>query len=251
MDTQVFQQEFSYLRSYVDEQNIPVTDDQIEKLLRHLELVIEKNKVMNLTRIVDVHEATIKHIIDSILLLKCEGFAREDPTISFVDIGTGAGFPGIPIGICTSWNGLLVDSVQKKIKAVEEFTSALDLTNLQSSSDRIEVVGKDHHESHSVVVARAVADMSTILEYASPLLKKSGLLYIMKATPTDEELHHARQVESLCGFTIVSRETFTLPEAMGHRTIHIYKKTHSSKIKLPRKIGEAKKTPLYQKSITQ
>ncbi len=111
------------LISYCNEYNIDIDKDQATLLLKHLDLVLEKNKVMNLTRVIDIDDALILHILDSLLLCKLD----IDYSGSFLDIGTGAGYPGIPFGIYTKMNGVLLDSVGKKITAVNEFLKILKL----------------------------------------------------------------------------------------------------------------------------
>lgn len=222
---------------------IPCSPDQAELLLRHLDLVIEKNKLLNLTRIVDPSEAPVLHIVDSLLPLACE---KVSPCVddSFVDIGTGAGFPGVPLGIMTGAQGLLIDSVGKKVTAVNEFIQALGLSALRAEHLRIEEVPKERLGSFSYVFARAVAQSNVLIEYATPLLRRHGLLVLEKANPADDEMSHARKAATICGLDFVSRETFELPSGLGHREVLIYQKVKKPQIKLPRRTGMAKQSPL-------
>lgn len=222
---------------------IECSDAQAHLLVRHLLLVIEKNKVTNLTRITDPLEAVSLHIVDSLLPLACDA-VDIDRSSRFMDMGTGAGFPGIPLGVMTGAHGLLVDSVNKKVLAVEEFCSRLGLSGLHALHTRLEECAVSYPQSQDYVVARAVAQSNVLIEYASPLLKSGGLLVLEKARPTDEEILHAERAAKICGLSSVSRETFELPHDLGHREILIYKKVADPSLRLPRKPGEAKRNPL-------
>lgn len=230
------------LREALDTYGLEATDDQIGLLLRHLDLVITKNKVLNLTRITNPEEAVYLHVVDSLLPLKTGLFSHKT---SFVDIGTGAGYPGIPLGIVSGASGLLIDSVAKKVAAVSEFIDELDLTSsLSARAVRAEDLARTKSSSFDVVIARAVAQTNTLIEYAAPLLKSQGSLVVCKSNPTDEELSLANNAASICGMANVSRETFELPQGLGHREILTYKKVSKPKIKLPRRTGLAKHSPL-------
>ena len=222
---------------------ISCSDGQARLLVRHLLLVIEKNRTVNLTRIVDPQEAVTLHVVDSLLPLACKGIAL-DRSSRFLDLGTGAGFPGIPLGIMTGAHGLLVDSVNKKVQAVSEFATRLGLSALHALHARVEDCALRHPKSQDYVFARAVAQSNVLIEYASPLLKVGGLLVLEKARPTDEELARATEAAKICGMRDVSRETFELPHELGHREILIYRKVSEPSIRLPRKAGEAKRSPL-------
>lgn len=222
---------------------IRCSDEQAALLVRHLDLVIEKNKVVNLTRILDPVEAVTLHIVDSLLPLACPGLdmGSED---GFVDVGTGAGFPGIPLGILTGARGTLVDSVGKKVTAVNEFIDELGLERLVAVHSRVEELDSAERSSRQFVFARAVAQSNVLVEYAAPLLAMGGCAVLEKARPDDEELACADRAAEICGMRLVSRETFELPRGLGHREILIYKKVSKPRIKLPRRTGLAKHEPL-------
>lgn len=227
------------LRSF----GIDCPEDKATKLVGHLELLIEKNKVVNLTRIVDPSSAVTLHVVDSLLPLVCQD-VRLEAASTFLDIGTGGGFPGIPLGVMTGSHGLLVDSVGKKVKAVNEFISELGIDGLEARHARVEELANEIPGSQDYVFARAVAQSNVLIEYATPLLRQDGLLVIQKARPEIEELTCAERAAKLCGLTLVSRETFELRDGLGHREILMYRKTSKSKIKLPRRVGLASKEPL-------
>ena len=220
---------------------IELSDEQAQLLVKHLQLVLKKNEQLNLTRISTPEEAVRLHIIDSLLL------ARFLVGNSFVDIGTGAGFPGIPLGIVTDAHGVLLDSVGKKVAAVNEFIGELALRDrLAAVSDRAESYALEHRGEFSSVVARAVAPTEVLLEYASPLLENNGVLVVTKGDQ-DEDEASITNVSTLCGFNEVSRETFQLPENSGLRVIRKFCKEHDAQVKLPRRVGMARKKPLTKK----
>ncbi len=218
-------------------------EDRARKMVRHLELVIEKNKVMNLTRIVTLRDAVTLHIVDSLVPLLTRDFNPSEG-LRFVDIGTGAGFPGIPLAIMTGMDGTFIDSVGKKITAVNEFIQELGLNNCRAVSTRAEMLAIEESSVYDYVCARAVAQSNVLIEYATPLLKYGGQLILEKANPTAEELDNANYAAQVCGLVRVSRETFELPRALGHREVLIYEKDHEARISLPRRNGLAKLDPL-------
>lgn len=210
-------------------------------LLQHLDLVLKKNEVLNLTRITEPNKAIDLHILDSLLIYP--RFSETSGT--FIDIGTGAGYPGIPLAIMSGRNGVLMDSVSKKITACEEFIDALGLhKRLECTNERAEAYALTHKKAFGAVVARAVAPLGILIEYASPLLSDHGALIVTKGRLSDEECSQGNKTADICGMEIVSRETIELPSDGGHREILEYRKTKVPKVDLPRPIGEAKKHPL-------
>ena len=218
------------------------TREQWRALTRHLGLVIERNRTLNLTRITGWDEAVCLHIVDSLLLQ--DAFA-EAPAGAFVDVGTGAGYPGIPLAVVTGRDGTLVDSVAKKAAAVREFVEELGMSGqLRVEATRIEELARCERARYAVVTARAVAQTGTLVEYAAPLLCKGGRLVVAKARPSDEELARAKRVAKLCGMRYVSRETYELPADLGHREVISYERVGNPRIKLPRPVGAAQHRPL-------
>lgn len=223
---------------------LEVSGEKAELMVRHLMLVIEKNRVMNLTRIVDEKDAITKHVVDSLLFARVVDGA-DAPDGAFVDIGTGAGFPGIPFAIMSNVPGVLLDSVAKKIGAVTEFIHELGLESaLEAQPARVEEFARNHRESYAVVMARAVAELNVLVEYAAPLLVRNGVLVVSKGRITDEELVDGDYAAKLCGMRRVSRETLELPHEAGHRELITYRKVRKPSLKLPRSVGVAKHKPL-------
>lgn len=225
---------------------IVISTEQADKLVSYLQLIIEKNKVVNLTRITDPVDAVTLHLVDSLLPLACKELVIGSES-QFLDMGTGAGFPGVPFAVATGARGLLVDSVRKKVDAVSEFCKTLGLSSITTRHARLEELARDIPLSQNTVLARAVARTNVLLEYATPFLTMGGQLVVEKGRPEDEELEEADRAARLCGMKLVSRETFELPRELGHREILIYKKVGKPQIRLPRKNGMARQQPLGAK----
>lgn len=227
----------------LSEYGIPCSKIQASTLVEYLNLVIEKNKTINLTRILNPQEAVTLHLVDSLLPLACRNICL-DSSSTLMDMGTGAGFPGVPLAVMTDAQALLVDSVGKKTAAVQEFADTLNLSNICTCHSRLEDLAKRIPESQDVVIARAVARTNILIEYATPFLKMGSILVVEKGRPEDNELTEAMRASEICGLVLVSRETFELPRGLGHREIFIFKRESNSKIKLPRRVGVAKTDPI-------
>lgn len=208
-------------------------------LEKHLELVIEANKTTNITRISSWEDGMLLHVKDSLLGLDA---LRACPEGRYADIGTGAGYPGIPLAIETGRETLLVDSVAKKVRILDGFINELGLDNVSTYAGRIEDLGKERRGQFAAVSARALSRLSVLLELASPLLKQGGRLICYKANVEQEELDHADEVAEMVGMKLVDDQTYALDE--HHRRILSYEKVGKSKIKLPRHVGFAQKKPL-------
>ena len=223
--------------------DISVTQHQAELLVTYLDLVIQKNKVVNLTRITNPEEAVTLHLVDSLLPLAVPG-VQLDEKVSLLDMGTGAGFPGVPLAVVSGAQALLVDSVRKKTDAVSEFVAELRLSSIQTRHARLEELAREIPKSMDMVIARAVAQTNVLLEYATPFLRTNGILVVEKGRPDDEELRVAQRAATTCGMKLVSRETFELPQELGHRDVLVYQRVAKPRIGLPRKVGLAKNKPL-------
>ena len=218
-------------------------EHQRRQLLKHIELLIEINKNLNLTRITSVDDALVLHILDSLLPLKlCNEFLSS--THNYIDIGTGGGFPGLPLAIMSDNKTLVVDSIGKKINAVQSMIDEIGLSDrVRAEKLRAEEIPNSYKQKFDFVTFRAVAKTNILLEYAEPFLASQGTLIVMKANVDEIELQDASQAAKIFGYENVSRETFELPNNLGHREILLYKKVTKSKIKLPRKTGMAKSNP--------
>lgn len=229
------------LQSYCDEFQINLSNEQIGRCLDHLSLVIEANEKMNLTRILNVDDALVLHILDSLLLLKP---LEASPEGRFLDMGTGAGFPGIPLAIASGRLGILLDSVGKKVNAVQSFVDALGIEGVNAVHDRIEHYALSNGGSFSCVVARALASLPVLVEYASPYLELGGLFVVTKGRPDEDELASGYSAAELCGLDFIDTMSVDLPHSLGHREILVFEKIERPHIKLPRAVGLAKKSPL-------
>lgn len=227
----------------LDEFGIACDCEQAKTMVRHLELLIEKNQSVNLTCITEPSEAVTLHLVDSLLPLACESLSFDESD-RFLDLGTGGGFPGIPFGVMTGAHGTLLDSVGKKVSAVNEFIDVLGLKRLHAVHERVEDYARVHGGSQTVVLARAVAQSNVLVEYAAPLLSRGGVLVVQKGRPEDTEIERAVRAAEICGMSLVSRETFELPRNLGHREVLVFKKEGKPRVRLPRRTGMAKKEPL-------
>ena len=234
------------LVSELAEYGIVITTEKADLLVSYLQLVIEKNKTVNLTRITDPEDAVTLHLVDSLLPLACERLKLGSDT-HLLDMGTGAGFPGVPLAVVTEAQALLVDSVRKKADAVSEFCQMLSLSKIHTRHARLEELACEIPCSQEYVFARAVARTNILLEYATPFLSMGGLLVVEKGRPEDEELEEADHAARVCGMRCVSHETFELPRDLGHREILVYKRIGKPQIKLPRNNGMARQKPLGAK----
>lgn len=208
-------------------------------LKRHLELVIEANKTTNITRISTWEEGMLLHVEDSLVGLP---EVMDAPAGRMVDIGSGAGYPGIPLAIESGRQTLLADSVGKKTAILSSMVETLGLENVEVYTGRIEDLAREKPAAFTVVTARALAQLSILMELASPMLQEGGRLVCYKANVSDEELQHALSLQEQLGMKHVSNRTVTLGD--NCRRIICFEKTGRPKIKLPRKVGMAQKRPL-------
>lgn len=208
-------------------------------LKRHLELVIEANKTTNITRISTWDEGMLLHVRDSLVGLP---ELQAAPEGAFADIGSGAGYPGIPLAIESGREALLVDSVKKKVAILDSMVRELGLANVETYAGRIEDLARERPRRFSAVTARALARLSVLMELAAPLLVNGGRLICYKANVEADELDHAKQLQETLNLWLVSDRT----EELGDYTRRIicFEKHGKAKLKLPRKVGFAQKRPL-------
>lgn len=224
--------------------NTPVVEPSIEqrKLLDlHLRLVIEENKITNLTRIVDWDSAQLLHVEDSLVGIP---EVNKAPKGRLLDMGTGGGFPGIPLAIMTGRETLLVDSVGKKTQALSRIVKELGIDSYTSSlHTRIEELALQQPGSFAVITARALSALSSLLELASPLLQVDGNLVCYKSESVYEELDHAKELETKLGMQFLSARDVVLSDGETKRTILVFKKVSEPSVSLPRRVGMAQKKP--------
>ena len=216
--------------------------EQLEKFYKYMNLLIEWNEKMNLTAITEPNDIILKHFIDSITINK---YIENNAKV--VDVGTGAGFPGIPLSIIrTDLQITLVDSLNKRLIFLQEIKKELELKNIDIVHARAEEFGqnKNYRETFDIATSRAVANLSTLSEYLVPLVKIKGKCVCMKASDADEEIKQAENAINTLGGKIVKTEKFNLPNSDIGRTIIIINKEKSTNGKYPRKPGTPSKEPL-------
>lgn len=216
--------------------------EQIEQFYKYMNLLIEWNEKMNLTAITEPKEIILKHFIDSITILK-----YIDDNSKLVDVGTGAGFPGVPLSIMNPTLKItLVDSLNKRLIFLEEVVKELNLKNIEIVHARAEEFGKNknYREKFDVATSRAVANLATLSEYLVPLVKIDGKIISMKASNAKEEINDAKKAIEVLGGKIEKIEEFDLPESDIGRTIIIIDKNKCTPAKYPRKAGTPAKEPI-------
>ena len=224
------------------EAQLSFTEEQLAHFTRYYELLVETNKVMNLTAITEPEEVAVKHMVDSLLAYE-DGMQGK----TLVDVGTGAGFPGVPLKIyCPSLKVTLVDSLGKRLRFLEQVIDELGLKGIRCEHLRAEDAGrsKKHREQYDYVTARAVARLSVLSEYCLPLAKKGGQFIALKGSRFAEEIEEGEAaVKILCG-KIISAEPVKLPGLDDGRAIIKIAKIKATPAQYPRKAGTPEKQPL-------
>ena len=219
-----------------------MNEQQAQLIEKHLQKVIEANKQTNLTRIETFESGMLLHVEDSLSGLP---ELSDAPDGLYGDLGTGGGFPGIPLAIVSGRQTVLVDSVKKKIAILDTIIGELGLENQISCYDgRIEDLSKERKGSFAVLTARALSSLSSLLELASPLLLQGGRLICYKANVTQEELDHVDSLHAVLAMNLIDDREFILSDDVTKRRIITFEKSGYPSIKLPRKTGMAQKKPL-------
>ena len=225
--------------------NIELSDKQISQFIKYYEMLVEKNKVMNLTAITEYEDVIIKHFADSLLSYKVIDLSNVD---SLIDVGTGAGFPGIPLKIVFPQMMItLLDSLKKRINFLNEVIDELGLENVEFIHGRAEDFGHDaeYREQYDLCVSRAVANLSTLSEYCLPFIKVGGKFVSYKAANIDEELNNAKNAIKKLGGNISDTKTMKLPNSDEiERNFVIIDKISKLSNKYPRKSGIPSREPL-------
>ena len=229
------------------ELDITLSDSQAEQFIQYYEMLIEKNQVMNLTAITDFDEVLKKHFVDSLSLVRACDLGSVNGEVSLIDIGTGAGFPGIPLKIAfPKLKVTLMDSLNKRIDFLNEVIIALKLDGIDAIHGRAEDYAKPDQlrEEYDLCVSRAVANLSTLSEYCLPYVKVGGKFISYKSEKVAEELEEAENAISILGGKTVEQIAFTLPDSDIYRNLVMIKKISETPRKYPRKAGTASKNPL-------
>ena len=224
------------------EAQLSFTEEQLAQFTRYYELLVETNKVMNLTAITEPEEVAVKHMVDSLLAYE-DGMQGK----TLVDVGTGAGFPGVPLKIyCPSLKVTLVDSLGKRLRFLQQVIDELGLKGIRCEHLRAEDAGrsKKHHEQYDYVTARAVARLSVLSEYCLPLAKKGGQFIALKGSRFAEEIEEGEAAVKILGGKIISAEPVKLPGLDDGRAIIKIAKIKATPAQYPRKAGTPEKQPL-------
>lgn len=239
MEKEKFKELMCYYGKQID---IEFDDKQINQFYDYMNLLLEWNEKINLTAIVEPEEVILKHFIDSLTINK---YIEKNKTIA--DVGTGAGFPGIPLKIYRpDLNVILVDSLNKRINFLNEVIDKLDLKEISTVHSRVEDFGRDkkYRESFDYVTARAVANLTTLSEYLIPITKVNGKCICMKGNDVKEEITNSKNAINLLGGKISKIDEFKLPNSDISRNVIIIDKMKNTPNKYPRKAGIPAKEPL-------
>ena len=230
----------------LEELNITLTDEQIEQFLQYYEMLVEKNKVMNLTGITEYEEVIQKHFLDSLSLIRViPDIASQKLTV--IDLGTGAGFPGIPLKIAfPELEITLMDSLNKRILFLQEVIDALGLKKVSAVHGRAEEMASNatHRQQYDLCVSRAVSNLAVLTEYCLPFVKKGGLFVSYKSADSDAEIQEGKKAISILGGKLTSVDKFQLPDSDLRRALVCIKKVKDTPKKYPRKAGTPAKLPL-------
>ncbi len=232
------------LQNALEELKVEIKPQTLEKFTIYRQMVMEWNEKINLTSIIDERDFIIKHFIDSIV---CVSHPKMGTFQNIIDIGTGAGFPGIPLSIILpDKQFLLVDSLNKKINFLTEVIQKLNLSNVKVLHGRAEDLGKNvmHREKYDLCLSRAVAKLNVLSEYCLPFVKIGGTFAAYKSSQVESEIRDSQKAIRLLGGKIEKEEKTPLSHfPLEHQIIYIQKITHTP-LEYPRKAGNPIKTPL-------
>ncbi|WP_407306051.1 16S rRNA (guanine(527)-N(7))-methyltransferase RsmG [Desulfosporosinus sp. SB140] len=218
-----------------------LSDQQVQSLCLFGDLLLDWNQKLNLTRITDPYEIILKHFIDSMML------ANYIQGTKFVDLGTGAGFPGIPLKILRpELDVSLIDSLKKRLDFIDIVISRLNLKGTRTIHARAEDFGRDHRYrgQFDTVTSRAVARLPVLLEFALPILKVKGLFLSPKGLQAQEELDESISALKVLGGVVDKLQSYSLGESAEHRAVIVIKKIKDTPLDYPRKAGTPAKHPI-------
>ena len=232
------------LRRGCEALNITLTEQQEQQFIHYYEMLIERNKVVNLTSITEYEEVMIKHFVDSLAVTKALDLGGIS---SMIDVGTGGGFPGIPLKIAFPHvKSTLLDSLQKRILFLEDVTRELKLSGVKAVHGRAELAAreKEHREQYDLCVSRAVANLASLSEYCLPFVKVGGAFVSYKSGKVQEELDQATKAIQVLGGEIENTVYFRIPGTDMERSLIVIRKKRPTQKKYPRKAGTPTKEPI-------
>ena len=227
---------------YLEKLNLELKDEQYQKFYNYMNLLIEWNKKINLTAITSEKEIIIKHFVDSLTILK---YIPQEANI--IDVGTGAGFPGIPLKIVKDDIKItLLYSLNKRIKFLDDVINKIELKNIRAIHGRAEEYAhnKEYREKFDIATSRAVANMSTLSEYLLPFVKIDGMVVAMKGSEINDEINKSKKAINVLGGNLIKIDNFNLPNSDYERNIILIKKEKNTIKKFPRKAGMPSKEPI-------
>lgn len=232
------------LRVLCEKNGIQLSDEQLKQFSIFYDHMIEMNQVMNLTSITEEDEVILKHFYDSMSVIKYYDFHDQ---MNVIDVGTGAGFPGIPLAILLpNVQFTLMDSLNKRITFLKEVVQKCGLKNVECIHSRAEELAKDgdYRENYDVCVSRAVANLSVLLEYCIPFIKKGGKFISYKSISSEEELTDSKNAQNKLCCKLKVNISFELPDTDIKRNFLIFEKFDHTADKYPRNNGIPRKKPL-------
>lgn len=232
------------LRKGIEELGISVNDKILQNFKVYREVLVDWNQKMNLTGIEEEREVYIKHFLDSISAIT-NNYIKDG--MSIIDVGTGAGFPGLPLRICLKNVKLtLLDSLNKRINFLQEVSAKVGIDNIEFIHGRAEDFGKDenYREKYDIATARAVAGLPVLIEFCAPFIKLGGYFVCLKGPNANLELEEAKKAIEIMGLKFVEKIDVKLPELDLSHNILVFKKIKNTPEKYPRKAGKPSKNPI-------
>ena len=233
----------NYLKESAEKLSINLSDRQLEQFEIFYELLIETNKSLNLTAITEMHEVVLKHFIDSIAISNYIDLSEK----KVIDVGTGAGFPGIPLAIIyPNAKFVLMDSLQKRLNFIEKVLVECDIKNVTTLHGRAEDIGQDkqYREKFDYCVSRAVAALPVLLELCTPMVKVGGKFVSYKSELLEEELVKAKNAMKILHCSLEKQFDYSIPDTDFYRVLAVFQKNGKLEKKYPRQAGKPKRSPL-------
>lgn len=232
------------LRQGLKNFGIEPSDKMLNDFKVYREILVDWNQKMNLTGIEEEKEVYIKHFLDSVSAV-VNGYIKDG--MSIIDVGTGAGFPGLPLKICLeNANVTLLDSLNKRINFLKEVSNTLGLTNMEFIHGRAEDFGKSeqYREQYDIATARAVAGLPILMEFCVPFVKVGGYFVCLKGPNANLELEESKAAMDVLGLEFIEKIDVELPETDLDHNILVFKKVRNTPEKYPRKAGKPAKSPI-------